>query len=245
MEVIEKKEYSYKEIQIKEIIENKIFKQCKFNSCILSYLKSENPAEATILRNCEFINCSATENTSQTGGIIENVLIQNLKNTGVLFLENVLFKNVVLKGKIGKISIDSKISDTTYIFDENKERHQITDQELKRYDEFLVNYYKNVECAIDISQAEFKYCEISASIPSRLIKRNPETQILVKLETILKGDWKKNNLLTSSILDLFFEKAIVENGDCILIAPSLDKKKFLDYMGLIKILRDEGIAEID
>ena len=71
MELIEKKEYQYKEIHIKEIVKNKSFKQCKFNTCKLSYMKSDNPSEASILRNCEFINCSATENTSQTVGLLK------------------------------------------------------------------------------------------------------------------------------------------------------------------------------
>ncbi|MEC4004860.1 hypothetical protein OX283_009355 [Flavobacterium sp. SUN052] len=245
MELIEKKEFPYIEIQLNEIIENKIFKKCKFNTCKLSYLKNNDPSTASIIRDCEFINCIATENTSQTGGIIENVLIQNLKNTGVIFLKNVLFNKVVFKGEIGKVSLDSKISNNVYLFDKDDGKYKITDNEIKLYDDFRINYYKNIDLALDISEAEFRYCEISYSIPANLIKRNPETQVLLKYEKIVKGDWKENKILSESILKYSFNESIREKSDVIFIAPIADKKEFPRYMELIKILREEGIAELD
>lgn len=245
MEVIEKKEYSYREILLGEIIENKIFKDCKFYNCILSYMKGDEPSLASVLRNCQFINCYATEAASQTGGILENVLIENLKIQGTLSFSNVLFKNTVFKGKIGKLTMNSQMHSSFLIFDNENYKHKITEPEIKKYDEFRINYYNNIEIAIDISQAEFAYCQISPSIPAALIKRNPETQALIKFENISKNVWKKNTKLKKSILEYRFETAMLEKADIVFVAPKLDKKDFIEYMELIKILREEGIAELD
>lgn len=245
MKIIEKKEYPYREILMGDVVENILFKSCKFDNCMLSYLQTDDPAQATILRNCQFINCVTTDATSQIGGIIENVLFKNLKISSTLFISNVLFSNVTFKGKIGKLSLSSKMEPFAQIFDSENNRHQVTQTEMQRFDAFRMAYYQNTNWALDISEAVFSYCEIDPSIPAHLVKKNPETQVVIKYTNIADGQWKENERLANSILTYRFQKALDTKSDVIFVAPEGNKKDFHESIELIKILRGEGISELD
>lgn len=53
-------------------------------------------------------------------------------------------------------------------------------------------YYEGVDWALDISQAEFTGIELYMSgIPARLIRRDPETQVVITRPSALEGGWRE------------------------------------------------------
>ena len=87
------------------------------------------------------------------------------------------------------------------------------------FDESNAEYYRNVEWALDISQAEFEELCLRG-FPVHLIRRDPETQIVMTREKALKGGWKhlefQENLLPG-LIDLFLQR---EEPATLLIAPT-------------------------
>jgi hypothetical protein len=52
-------------------------------------------------------------------------------------------------------------------------------------------YYAEVDWALDISEANFTDVEMSwCDIPARLIRRDPETQVVATRESVTRGDWR-------------------------------------------------------
>ena len=52
-------------------------------------------------------------------------------------------------------------------------------------------FYADVDWALDISEANFTSVEMSwCDIPARLIRRDPETQVVVTRESVAAGDWR-------------------------------------------------------
>ena len=112
--------------------------------------------------------------------------------------------------------------------------------EISLFRDANLEFYQNVQWALDISEAEFKELSIRG-IPASLIRRDPETQVVVTRERALNCDWSNlslNENLWPTTIDLFLRG---EDSDVILIAPKRHPK-FRRYLEDIHILQKEGIA---
>jgi len=109
------------------------------------------------------------------------------------------------------------------------------------FDDANAAYYKTVDWAMDISEGEFEECEIQC-IPAHLVKRDPETQVVVTRAKAARGEWRQLDLSkTHWPISLNF---LLNRGDqdVVLVAPKRGKK-FRDLLAGLKLLRDAGVAE--
>lgn len=177
-----------------------VYRRCIFDNCAVG------PATRTnrpVLRNVTF------EDVQYFGCFFFDVAFENVKLHGLksmdrgrmpLFFTNCMFRHVVISGSCcGFISLF-----------EDARRIKVAD---------VVKYYKRVDWALDVSKAEFTSSVPLQFVPGHLVRRDPETQVLVTRERLNVIPWKRflrkpsigrisiQNFLESSPFDSFVFEA--------------------------------------
>jgi hypothetical protein len=210
------------------------FLRCHFDYCSISI--THDPKRRSTVRNVRLLNCTAA-NPYIDRAIIEDALTENAKWPGLFQTFGTVFKHVILRGKFGRLMISNDVlprSDVNPPFEY---------ENVEAFREANAAYYRNVDWALDISQGEFKELDIRG-VPGRLIRRDPETQILVTRQRVLQDDWRDlpfQDSLTPFSLDFMLKQ---ELPDTVLIAPKRHRK-FPLYLADLQMLRDAGVAEPD
>lgn len=185
------------------------------------------------VRNIKILNCS------QRGCVIDSAVIEDCIVDGfdtrgqLLRCWGAVFKHVVLRGKIGKLM-------TSSIVELFKERPQ----KQAAFDAANEAYYRNVDWALDISGAEFQSFDIRGNVPARLIRRDPETQVVVTREKALNVPWKDlplNEMLWKVSLELILSQGL---PDKVLVAPKRNPR-FKELVADLRTLQAAGVAEPD
>jgi hypothetical protein len=216
-----------------KLYENIRFRRCSFEG---TGLICARPEKRSHIRGIEIIACEQ-RSCGMEGPIIENVLVEDFNTHGqVLFFLACVFKHVVFKGKIGQMVIN------------NNAAHGMEDRifgkksALELFQKANAEYYAQVDWALDISQGEFSSLSI-IGIQPKLIRRDPESQVIISRDKLLKGEWKKMKFKSDivAIIDSFRKR---DEADFILIAPKRSVR-FNDLMEDFKILRKAGIISPD
>lgn len=178
-----------------------------------------------------FIDCRVDGVGFVGPGIIEDSIIDGLKVSNHIQTAGTVFKHVVVKGVVDKLMV------TPYV-DFFKKYPNVQ----RSFDEANREYYEAVDWALDISEALLKDCDIRA-IPSHLIKRDPETQVVLTREKAMEGRWREIDLSGTHWggIELFLESG---DKDGLLVAPK-KARKFKALLEGINKLRDAGIVEPD
>ena len=103
-------------------------------------------------------------------------------------------------------------------------------------------YYADVDWALDISEARFTFVSfVRSGIPARLIRRDPETQVVVTRRALLDADWQ--GLLGTAAVGMGIDR-FVETGfeDTVLVAGRRSRR-FAEEMAVIDRLRTEGLVD--
>jgi hypothetical protein len=205
------------------------FRKCRFVSCSISI--TENPKRRSTVKAVKLIQCEEIGCALETV-IAEDVILDGLKTSDLFQCWGAVFKHVVLKGNVGRVMISPIIAAGMA-----KPKDQST------FDEANTRYYESVDWALDISEARFYECDIRR-VPARLIRRDPETQVVVTREKALLGNWKDLDLSKT------YWKGWIEHflrdgdSDVVLVAPKRHPK-YQDWLEGLKMLRDAGVAEPD
>lgn len=213
------------------------FVNCRFTGGGFSSIRLANEEKLdlvdrrSIARRIRFVSCRVDGVGFIGPGIVEDSVIEGLRISNHLQTTGTVFKHVVVKGVVDKFMI------TPYV-DFFKE-YPATQ---RSFDEANREYYKNVDWALDISEALFRDCDIRA-VPSYLIKRDPLTQVVITREKALEGKWREIDLSAfwRGVIDLFLRGG---DKDYILVAP----KKARNFKALLEgiyRLRDANIIEPD
>lgn len=245
MKIIDTQKFEDLEFKSDEIIENISFEKCEFNNIILSFRPDDVPVNRTNLKNCIFKDCIIDGRTSSQDKIyLENVVFDNIKiPNDLLRLNGTIFNKVTLKGNFDRILLNSGHFGMVYV-NKNESIEHIDESQLNSLNQYVEDEYKNSDWALDISQGEFRECEIH-NVPAHLVKRNPETQILIRYEKVKNSNWENNNKIQNSYAKYFCGRVMKTENDRVFIAPVRNKKQFVIEMEAIKILREEGIADLD
>lgn len=229
-----------------EVIDTMRFDKCSFIITVLSKDNNLVPESRTRLNNLYFKNCTINgRGSSQQKAYLEDVTFENMKVTAdVLRLSGTIFNRVIFKGNFDRIVLSSSHNGIFYL-DENCELINADEEKAIPLNQYAENEYKAIEWALDISQAEFSLCEIRESIPAHLIKRNPETQMLLKYDKVAASNWENNEAIQGSYAHYFCRRVLKSGKDRVIVAPIRNKKDFAIEMEAIKILKEEGIAELD
>jgi hypothetical protein len=180
--------------------------------------------------------CSVAGGNIDTA-IVEESIVDGLKIAGLFLIFGAVFKHVTLIGKIDRLMIANDVMPSLLLHEDYRS------QEVLSFRHANAEYYRNVDWALDISHGQFRELEIRG-IPSRLIRRDPETQVVVTRQKALTGEWRDLpfvNRVAAFSLDYMLRQ---EWQDTVLIAPKRHRK-FALYLQDLNLLREAGIAEPD
>jgi len=212
------------------VLEDIEFRHCYFESCAVSI--TNDPRLRSTIRNVRLKDCQQLGSALETA-ILEDVIVDGFKNKGQpLQIRGAAFKHVILRGKIDRLMLSWQVDLM------EKEPHV-----QQAFDEANEAYYRDVDWALDISQGEFRDLDIRG-LPGHLIRRDPETQVLITREKALQGRWKDLDYCESLwpfSIDSFLQ---TENHSLVLVAPK-QHRKFKDYVADLHLLREAGVAEPD
>ena len=149
------------------------FVNCHFQSCLL-WCGFAELGRRTRVTNIELRNCSHA-GSDISGGIVEEVLVENFKTAKMFHTWGTVFKHVTFKGKIGRVMFNDLF--------ELPIKGKTTSLQ-RTFEKANKEYYSTVDWALDISQAEFDDFDCRG-VPSRLVRRNPETQMMLTRERVL------------------------------------------------------------
>ncbi len=211
------------------LFEDLDFEECVFDNCALSLTK-DNSLRSTVC-NVRLVNCEA-RGCGIGPAIFQDVMVDGLKTNDLLILWAPLFRRVTLRGKIGKL----KINVAAHYSDRSEETQ-------RPFDKARLEFYSDSDWAIDISEGKFQEFDMHG-VPARLVRRDPETQVVVTRENAIRPDWREKlsswNDYWPFVIDLFLED---EEEDIVLVAPKgKPKKQFTESLNGINELCDIGVA---
>ncbi len=162
-------------------------------------------------------------------------MIDGLLTNDLLIIWGATFKHVTLRGNIGKLKINRWVH--------HSDRTEATQGP---FDADRQELYRQIDWALDISQARFKEFDV-AGIPARLFRRDPESQVVVTRQRALQEGWREqlssSNTLWPFVIDLFLSDGV---DDVVLVAPlGAPKPKRDRLLQGLKELRDLGVANPD
>jgi hypothetical protein len=219
----------------KLLLENIRIEGCSFTHSGIS-VTTDFDRMATV-RDVELADC-ATDGVSLGPLIARNVRISNLRTSDLLILWCPYADRVTLTGDIGKMKINPDAGPST-----------VGNARQRPFDDFRSTFYADVEWAMDISEARFKEFDIRG-VPGRLIRRDPESQVLVTRQRALQvatPEWEKQldpeNKLWPFMINLFLSDG---DADVVLVAPlGAAKAKRDPLLKGLQELRRIGLAEPD
>jgi len=205
------------------------FRKCRFVSSAISITR--DPSLRSTVRNVRLKNCEMLGCTLYTA-IVDDVVIDGLKTHGLRQAWGAVFKHVTLKGKIGRLMISPLISPAL-----------ATPQEQRTFDEANSDYYSEIDWALDIREAEVEELDIRR-VPAKLIRRDPESQVVITRQKALEGTWRQLDLKETywaSAIEGFLKEG---DPDLVLVAGRRDRQ-FRHLVAGLKTLREAGVAEPD
>lgn len=206
------------------------FRNCFFKGCSLGMTR--DIGLRSTLRNSRVIDCSQIG--SSIGAVLfDSVVVDGLNTNGQLLQAwGAAFKHVHLRGKIDRLMLSPFVV-------LNDPGSTVNKDFLRANREF----YCGLDWALDISAVEAKELEIQG-VPARLIRRDPETQVVVTAERAIEFGFDK--LDYGGVHWNFSIQFMLNRGesDIVLVAPKRSPK-FKAMLNVLKTLRDEGIAEAD
>ena len=206
------------------------FRECYFQSSAISM--TDNPELRSTVRNVRLIDCKQ-RGCALEAAVVEDVLVDGFKTNGLFQTWAAAFKHVTIKGKVDQIMISQAVASGL-----------ATPAEQHAFDEANAAYYATVDWALDVTEAEFDMCDIRG-VPARLVRRNPETSIVITRQKALEGVWRALPLPADgwceTAIDLFLER---EDPDLVLIGETR-ARDFHAVLDAFDMLRDAGVVEQD
>lgn len=203
------------------------FVKCSFQSSAISI--TLDPKLRSTVRNVRILKCQQ-RGCSLWPAIVEDVLVEDFKTNGLFQTWGAVFKHVTLRGKIGRIMVSPLVAPGT-----------ATPEQQRAFDDANAAYYATVDWALDIREAEFEECDLRR-IPAHLVRRDPETQVVIRREKAMQGGWRDLDLgktYWASAIEGFLEEG---DPELVLVAGKRNKR-FRDLLVGLESLRHAGIAE--
>ena len=219
---ISKREYSSRYVPSGGRFESLSLRQCRFLNCVVC--PATDPSQGTVIQDVVLAGCRQRGCTIY-GAQLKRIVVDDLTTQGLLDVRGCVFDGVVLRGRIGRILISASVADP---------------KQQSEFDAWSLQFYKHVEVAVDISAGEFEELELHG-IPARLVRRDPETQVVVTRRKAQSESWRQIDLgdWWPIALEMLAEGRY---DDTVFVAPKRHKK-FGELMEGLRKLREAGIAE--
>lgn len=196
---------------------------------------AREPHLRSTIRNVHVKDCMVAA-SFLSSAIIEDVEVDGLRTGAdgkfLLIVFGAVFKHVTMKGKIGRILFNQAAGGTSF-----------TRKQQAAFDAANAEFYRRVDWALDIRDAEFVSCDLR-SVPARLVRRDPETQVVVPREKAEEGEWRKLDLDDTYWPQAFEIMLRSQRRDVVLVAPKRDPR-FHQLLRGLQLLRKAGVADAD
>jgi len=211
---------------------DRTFERCLFTNCVLANtdrIDRRSTVTNVTLTDCRQVGCAVGP------AILEDVLVDGLDTADLLIVWGALFRRVTLRHRVGSIKINPypqiDESDATLTGPFDQARH---------------DFYAASDWALDISEAVFRSFD-ATGIPARLVRRDPETQAVVRRKNIADPAWRRKlakwNTYWPDVIDVLFEDGAT---DAVLVAPKgVAKVRLRKLVDGLANLRDLGVADPD
>ncbi|MBI2394642.1 MAG: hypothetical protein HYV09_34050 [Deltaproteobacteria bacterium] len=213
------------------------FENCTFEGCAFARRLGtfEDPMRWATIRRLSVKSCKA-RGCSLGPIFLEDSIVDGL-DVEHLHVWGAVYQRLTLRGRIGGLVLDDRVAVP------HGETKEISD---RCWAFHRAHYARQTDWAIDISQAEFTKEIDVRGIPARLIRRDRETQAVVK--RINAAARRDRQLLPEdspwiAIIDRLFDPSW-DQEDALLVAPRR-YRHFKKWLEGIRILRDAGIADPD
>jgi hypothetical protein len=149
-----------------------------------------------------------------------------------------LFRHVTLSGQIGSFRLNTVI--TSIVDDELREIQRTFDQSRREF-------YAETDWALDIRDAKFVTAFSLDGIPSRLVRRNSESQVVVTRERALDPAWRERLSPSNTLWPYMVDQVLLgSDEDRVLVAPmGAPKKKRDALLRELDELRESGVVVPD
>ena len=101
-------------------------------------------------------------------------------------------------------------------------------------------FYANVDWALDISKVKLSGLEIRASIPTGLIRRNPDEHFIITRTVALAGDWKNYEPFGS--FEISISIFLDSGADDDLFVAARQSKNFKNQVEYFQRLKTAGLV---
>lgn len=167
------------------------------------------------------------------GAVLDEVFVEGLRaSVHPIRVNGCALRHVVLSGVCGRflLSPDVRLLAST-------------SEDLARNAAFTaanIEYYRNVDWALDLSQAKVACFENRGAIPAHLIRRNPNEQFLMTREVAASGKWKKFEPPSATAIGIsMFEST---GGDVELFVAASRSKGFKEEVEFFHRLKANGLV---
>jgi hypothetical protein len=211
-------------------ITGRAFRDCVFDNCGLG-MPPTVEARSYIGR-CSLAGCKQRA-CMIAGAVLDDIRVDGLSRLGnvPLFLAGVAFRHVELRGAIGLFKVTSAPQVVPTPADEAT---WIAANE---------RFYSTVDWALDISGAQFTFGPDLQYVPGHLIRRDAETQVLVRRRVVENVAWRDLPWGRSALglaLQWFLEKGPYDSA---VLVAGRKTTSFRRDMTALEMLRKEGLAE--
>lgn len=226
--VFEDREFEGRQIRDKRTVVRSLeFRRCEF--IFSSLAVTRDVRKRAIVQDVVIENCVADACTVQ-GAVLEDVTVDGLRSPGIFRVSAAAFRHVTLRGQVDDLLVHPSLWPGP-----------VTEAEQRSFDDANAAFYADTDWALDIRDAEFGAAEIKG-VPTRLIRRDPETQVVVSHHNALQGKWRRLGLNDTPWPALI--QFLIDDGDVekLLIAPKRSRDFRRLQQGLMR-LKEAGVAQ--
>ena len=210
------------------IIADLSLRRCVFENCHLS--EATSPGTRTIVRKVVLSECAAKRCTVGPS-VLDEVTIDGLRTAGLLQCWGTVFRRVTLRGRIGRLMISTLLSASG----------SVSVAEVEAFRAANEPWIQATDWALDISRASFEECDIRG-IPSRFIRRDPDTQLVVRRERLVDGAWRALPL-EGTYWPTILDNAIRTGMDDVVLVAPRPNRVFPRMLEGLQVLKHAGVAE--
>jgi uncharacterized protein YjbI with pentapeptide repeats len=197
-------------------------KRVKFTRCVLA--QHDDTSFGLVVRDSTLQNCSFSA-CAMAGVKLENVTVDEARFSKST-IDSCVFRRVTLRGRIGRFIIDGPVP-------------TLSAEMLAAFSRAMVDFYMDVDWALDIRDAVFADASIRA-VPGELVRRDESRHFLLHRES-------RNAVLSLSdapaLTKAYFRNFDFTPFDSMVAVASQASKNFERQLAELQWLRERGLAE--
>lgn len=212
-----------------DFTQNVILRDLEFENCefigegLTTYGDAIN---RSLAQNIRLKNCTVNSFFG-TGAIFDDVVVDGLRTSHTpVILFGCALRHVVLTGKCGR-----------FLFNRN-----VCHDDPPRNSSFEAandQFYRDVDWALDISSLNPACLEIRGTLPSRLIRRNPEVHFIMTRTVALEAGWKNYEPIDS--FEIAVSTFLSSGADDNLFVAAKQSKRFKEQVEYFHRLKSAGL----